>query len=238
MKRDEITAILPKDGRIYPFNAVINGKKKQIRLTFRCGEVYILRQGSRTQGYLLSANERESIEHLTLKTKADVDLCKRFIRRLKQSDKILSKSGLWPSIKQTIEHALSLPFEEIQQLVNDLASDEYNFYTLVHTEGSKYNWCNGCIEVFTAFIQPRCFSSLRISRKYMDADGLREQMRNAIQNKTKFSYRWHDGYDNSVYIDHVNGVSTAHYAEEYRGCGNGHYYILFDESHAVFMEDD
>lgn len=30
----------------------------------------------------------------------------------------------------------------------------------------------------------------------------------------------------------------ASYAEEFRNCGNGHYYLALDSTHALFYEDD
>ncbi len=32
--------------------------------------------------------------------------------------------------------------------------------------------------------------------------------------------------------------NKAWYSEEYRGCGNGHYYIALNPTHALFVEDD
>ena len=35
-----------------------------------------------------------------------------------------------------------------------------------------------------------------------------------------------------------NDVYRGFYSEEFKGCGNGHYYLLFDATHAIFYEDD
>jgi hypothetical protein len=35
-----------------------------------------------------------------------------------------------------------------------------------------------------------------------------------------------------------DGEKLAWYSEEYRGCLNGHYYLMFDATHAIFYEDD
>ena len=59
-----------------------------------------------------------------------------------------------------------------------------------------------------------------------------------IKNGTNFSRRWENGYDNSVEIANRDGEKLAWYSEEYRGCGNGHYYLMFDATHAIFYEDD
>ena len=33
-------------------------------------------------------------------------------------------------------------------------------------------------------------------------------------------------------------LQHAWYSEEYKNCGNGHYYLALDETHALFYEDD
>lgn len=50
------------------------------------------------------------------------------MKRLTQANEMLSKSGLWPSIKQAIEHALSLSPEEIRELVDELDKNSYELY--------------------------------------------------------------------------------------------------------------
>ncbi len=36
----------------------------------------------------------------------------------------------------------------------------------------------------------------------------------------------------------INPDGRAFYSEEYRNCGNGHYFLLLDERHAIHVEDD
>ena len=67
-----------------------------------------------------------------------------------------------------------------------------------------------------------------------------EQVRQAIANKEDYhSPRWEKGYDNSVSVKKgEDGIVRGWYSEEYRGCGNGHYYLLIDAKHAIFYEND
>ena len=67
-------------------------------------------------------------------------------------------------------------------------------------------------------------------------DWIKRGWLNALNEKRKYSMRWTVSYDNS--IEYNPEGERAWYSEEYRGCGNGHYYLLLDEKHAAFREDD
>lgn len=60
-----------------------------------------------------------------------------------------------------------------------------------------------------------------------------------LENKETFSYGWEGKYDVSVSGKLCDdGVYRAWLSLEYRGMGNGHYYLLINENTAVFSEDD
>lgn len=44
------------------------------------------------------------------------------------------------------------------------------------------------------------------------------------------------GYD--VSAEYKAKERKGWYSEEYRNCGNGHYYLMLDKDYAVFYEDD
>jgi hypothetical protein len=64
------------------------------------------------------------------------------------------------------------------------------------------------------------------------------EVADCIKNGKRFHRRWENGYDNTVSVWTANGEKYASYSEEYRNCGNGHYYLMFDATHAIFYEDD
>ena len=65
---------------------------------------------------------------------------------------------------------------------------------------------------------------------------IKENIANALKNKEPYSTHKRANYD--VSFDYNPERNTASYAEEYRGCGNGHYYIAIDGNTALFCEDD
>lgn len=64
----------------------------------------------------------------------------------------------------------------------------------------------------------------------------KEQIAEVLANKEKYSVRHQAGYD--VSFSYNPKLNKAWYSEEYRGCGNGHYYIAIDATTALYVEDD
>ncbi len=65
----------------------------------------------------------------------------------------------------------------------------------------------------------------------------KERIALAIQNKEGYAtHGYGTNYDVTFYYDAKKNRAT--YQEEYRGCGNGHYYYALDSSMALFCEDD
>ena len=63
------------------------------------------------------------------------------------------------------------------------------------------------------------------------------ELKKAIAEKRSWSQnRIQVSYDVSVEYDAEK--QRAYYSEEYRRCGNGHYYLALDHSTAMFYEDD
>lgn len=71
-----------------------------------------------------------------------------------------------------------------------------------------------------------------------NTDKTREELKQAIENKEEYHYSKQvpNYYDCSV--SYNPEVNRGWYNEEYRNCGNGHYYVLLDHEHALFVEDD
>ena len=66
-----------------------------------------------------------------------------------------------------------------------------------------------------------------------------ENIKKHLDNQEGFYYSWTAGYDVSVEGRlHEDGIYRAYLNLEYKGCGNGHYYLLINENTAVFAEDD
>ena len=123
--------------------------------------------------------------------------------------KYLNASGLWENIKRDVELMLKLGYEESKKR-EDLRGTFYMFDV------------------------PK-IKSVSFGNK-----GLTEVNRNkitqALKNKEKLSLFVKAGYDLS--FEYNPEKNKAWWSEEYRGCGNGHYYLMLDDRHALFCEDD
>jgi hypothetical protein len=61
------------------------------------------------------------------------------------------------------------------------------------------------------------------------------ELKEAIEHDRPYSVSWRGNYDYSIWYE---PGSPATFAAEYRGMGNGHYYVLINEKLALFLEDD
>ena len=66
---------------------------------------------------------------------------------------------------------------------------------------------------------------------------VKEEIRVALENKQAYdSGRCRANYD--VSFSYCPAKHKAWYSEEYKDCGNGHYYIALDANTALFVEND
>jgi hypothetical protein len=77
-------------------------------------------------------------------------------------------------------------------------------------------------------------------RKYCNYTQNNQERLNAIgeamTNKVKYRTTGDNGYD--VTFNYNPDEQKAWYSEEYRNCGNGHYYLALDNEHAIYYEKD
>ena len=233
--RKIITNNYSKQFRAY----VIGGGPKVVRLwKTDDGRIAIMDKGRKKYGHELSLWRDNYNEWTDLKPieHNEIDYYKRFVKRANDALKMLNESGLWADIKQSIEHFFTLSEAEQRGLVNDIITDSYElFYHEVYKEDGKYAWVHG-YQVFEAFVRKTCWKSIAWHK--WERERMSAEVAECIKNSKDFHRRWENGYDNSVEIANRNGEKLAWYSEEYRGCGNGHYYLMFDATHAIFYEDD
>ena len=238
MNREEIKSIVTNNyAKPYRVN-LIGGGSKIVRLwKADDGRIAIMGKGRKKWGHELSCYDHyEDWATLRLVEHDEIDYYKRFVKRATDALKMLTESGLWPDIKQSIEHFFALTESEQKELVNDIMTDSYElFYHEIYKENGKYSWVHG-YQVFESFVRKTCWKSIAWHK--WERERMSAEVAECIKNGTDFHRRWENGYDNSVEIANRDGEKLAWYSEEYRGCGNGHYYLMFDATHAIFYEDD
>ena len=238
MNREEIKSIVTNNyAKPYRVN-LIGGGSKIVRLwKADDGRIAIMGKGRKKWGHELSCYDHyEDWATLRLVEHDEIDYYKRFVKRATDALKMLTESGLWPDIKQSIEHFFALTESEQKELVNDIMTDSYElFYHEVYKENGKYSWVHG-YQVFESFVRKTCWKSIAWHK--WERERMSAEVAECIKNGKEFRRRWVNGYDNSVEIANRDGEKLAWYSEEYRNCGNGWYYLMFDATHAIFYEKD
>ena len=69
-----------------------------------------------------------------------------------------------------------------------------------------------------------------------DNTRIKEEIAQRLEKKEDFSFSTRVSYD--VSFEYNAEKKRAWYSEEYKGYGNGHYYLAIDNTTAVFCEDD
>lgn len=223
---------------VEPYIAVkADGSKERVRLWKDVlGRVAMLGKGCKRHGYLLSSWQYQdwvSLSHEEKKA-CNIDMFKRIEKRVNTAISYLERSGLWSDILSDFKEYLSKDEETRRKMCNDIKVDSYaNFFS-----NKEYAWC-GSKSLFISMAMPKCWK-----RPHYHCAAERDfhecRILQAIRLKKDYKYCWENGYDNSieVHASKEHGIAKAWYSEEYRNCGNGHYYLLLDETHAIFCEDD
>ena len=210
-----------------------NGKRKQMQMFVSDNGLLCYKTNARANfGYQLTFYEVENWASVTVKKpfQASVKLVRK---RAKECVDMLTKSGLWADVKAGMEEVLKLSDSQIAQFIKDCKED---YYTLVwHDETSKYPALSGH-EYFHNLVAERCWTSIPFTK--CSRDRLTKELGEHLQNKQKYHHSWSNGYDCSVELSFEHGVGRGWMSMEFVGCGNGHYYFLLDEKHAMFIEDD
>lgn len=204
------------------------------------GCMFAFRKGSSRYGKRYSATEFCQI--FTIK---EVDKEAQWHKRIKRAVNAMQNSGLWPEILETYRNLDkmsledrdsirriydSVPYgedsrsEKVKEALKDFIA-KYPF--IITSDGyidTDYIW-----ELSEATLKPMYFG------KYRNADE-KAAIASAIEDRRPYSTRARASYD--VSFEYDPGKQKAFYREEYRNCGNGHYYVALDGNLALFCEND
>jgi len=206
------------------------------------------KKGARRWGYRVSSAlyRIESVEPINkVKKSSDAETWKSGWFGVAER---LNKSGLFLHYRAELDLALSLGYEKMQELyrlyqksysrrddAEDLEIVRSYSPDLVGTreDGSEYiDWAI----IWTFYIPPK----VKKMRFYNGSPELNAHILDEIKSHMELRLPYTAGgrtsYDISFSYDPER--NEAFYSEEYRGMGNGHYYLVLDATHAVFYEDD
>ena len=212
--------------------------------------------------------QRLSIEYFIANFMIDyvpVDKAVAWERRVKNVIKKLDASGLWPDIKKLFEELLIIGYarrdalkhvtcdhdnDNLRDLMTDVvnkragAIEKYNAaFERVYKEFMDeipfvfYKSKTGVWNVRTDYFfeMSDAVTKSMYFGKYRNAR-IKDEIRQAFAERRRYSARARTSYDVSFEYDPER--NKAWYSEEYKDCGNGHYYIAIDANTALFCEDD
>lgn len=168
-------------------------------------------------------------------------------KRLKRAINCLENSGLWQEIKEQFENMLKMTWEDRKQM-NEIYWKQYDIpyeqiVQMFEPYVKKYPFAffkdeDGKLKLNTTYTWEK--SACRLKSMYFgkyENKQIKEEISEAIKNNRDYSTgRIPVNYD--VSFEYRAKDAKAWYSEEYRDCGNGHYYIALNHSTALFLEDD
>ena len=216
------------DGRIEWKRLFVNGE--------RIG--YLVPRKKKT-GYLF---DLQGVYAISCDFPQEVDRNAQFERNAKRLMELLEKSGLWANVRKEIQGLLDFGYENYCK--QDCPSRIFNsdlVYNILHWNVKKMDFRPRYAGQEEA---ARC-NEITLNAIANAMSGPENEYQISVVGRSydiSFSYNagqigkpmW-KAYPNGTQGD---GIKRAWYSEEYRGCGNGHYYLAINATHAIYYEKD
>ena len=230
----------------YPCRRIIDGEK--LRFTVEdSGSVFVYMKGRRSYGWRYEPDYFLSRFDVRAKDLEEKDPTPAWRRRMKRAVRCMGASGLWPEVRTTFENMLDsgMTWQDKRALWE---AHDYLWHKdaeptesiMLLKERFPFAFCtdeNGREHVNTYYVYE--ISECRLKAMYFGTlnEEEKECRRQHIDKKENYnSGRVPAGYDVTFMYDAKE--NKAWYMEEYRNCGNGHYYMAIDADTALFVEDD
>ena len=221
---EEALAIVSEHANIPAVIEYEDGTTRNARLC-RSSEGALMRLNRRSRRYGVALwRECKPIAAITLKlpkasTITPAQLYTDDLRRLRRYFHKNSDPRLWADYRAEVD---TITDEALAELEKADCASRYEAWKLAGKLGLPQ-------------IEPFKSTTLRTCEA---PDYVMEAVRNKL-GREKFSYAWRGRYDYSVSGRLCeDGVWRAWLSAEYKGCGNGHYYLLISAERAVFNADD
>lgn len=228
------------------------GEKVKIGLCYNSAEsIFIYAKGKKNRGWQVS--KRYFVENYTLKESRATDKSK-WEHNVDRVIKTLEKSGLWADILETYRNLKTLGYDEKNRIYDEYDKVERHdwkdgeCYNTAEYDNwlceleKKYPFLIGCDEKGRKYLKTSYIWELSRAKlksmyfgKYHN-EAYKNEIANCLTEKKKINFATRTNYD--VSFEYNAELGKAWYSEEYKGCGNGHYYLALDNNLALFCEDD
>lgn len=186
--------------------------------------LFIYEKGRKRWGWRISKFASKNIKQIEIKFGVKKTPAQKYVDGLLKIKRYIEKNrhpNVWPSLQKEYE---SFTAKDIQNFLNDKSiTSGYEAWE----KAPEYN--------LPRYEQYKTLSlrSCGIPEDYL------ARIKEDLDKREKFSYFWRNGYDYSVSGEiGPDGEYRGFLSQEYQGMGNGHYYILINYNHSLFVEDD
>ena len=224
-----------------------NGHKEKRRLfKSQDNEICVIGKGRKNKGHYVSDEYNlKDIQEITKK----VTELQSWERKIDKAIKLLEKSGLWKDVLENLKLTKKIGYNKVQECykltnaefkegyyenqverVNKIKEIEPRLIKINKETGKEYYNTS----ILWYLVYPLKIKKMNFGR-YSNKDKLK-LIKKAMQKKQKILESGRTSYD--VSFEYNPEKNMAWYSEEYRNCGNGHYYLALNEEYAMFEEDD
>jgi len=214
------------------------GKKIKLRLFKKGDSIYCLVKNSRKYGTLLQGYDLLDIvpivHHKTTAQKWESSWKKVKAR--------LEASGLWKEVVEEISFALDIDYEKINTINNkywEIKNDDERLAYIKQMDARVIATDDTGKEYVRSSLIYNYSQLPKVKKMYFGkhkSEAYLERIKKAMEDKKSTTESARANYD--VSFEFNAEKNKAWYSEEYKGCGNGHYYLALDATHVLFYEDD
>lgn len=227
--------------------------------------VFIYGKRRKRYGHRLTCSGSFSRLYKEIEMETPEETDKAWHKRIKRAIKCLEESGLWQNLLPTFKNLYKLSYSDKKEM-EKLHWDTISLYSTIHNKRyadenadisaeleainrvwapwkAKYPFAfsvdeEGLPHVDTSYLYE--LSEVQFKSMYFgkyNNKRIKAEISDALKNHKKYEvYRLPVTYD--VTFEYVPEDEKAWYSEEYRDCGNGHYYLALNHSTALFCEND
>ncbi len=229
-------------GRALAIFTYENGDKAKKRLGISSyGGVMVFRKYAKRYGYDIR-NVLRGVVNIRIQ-KPRYSKAEKWQRSWKKVIAKLQKSGLWKLALEDYKLGLEIGYEKIQEAYKAYWEEYENAAERVLAVDSRLVGYTDTEENEKPYVKTQIlwymYRSAKIKKMYFgkyNNQRYLEQIKEAMESKTSCHVCARASYD--VSFEYKPESNRAWYSEEYRNCGNGHYYLALDATHALFYEDD
>jgi hypothetical protein len=229
------------------------GGNRKIKVFYNDGEIEIRRIGingrriilmdnrSRRYGNFIGNFEHRIREIKPIESRKTPE--EKWQHNIKRAIRLLESSGLWSDMLNDYKTALSIGYDNLNKAYNQYWERDEN---MDYNEKNKKNIedirkIDGRLidsdgNIKTSILWYMIHITIKKMNFGYNTEAENKRIQEAIDKKESYRTDARSNYD--ISFEYSPEKNIAWYSEEYKNCGNGHYYLALDNKYAVFYEDD